>query len=62
MQLREKSAQIKDYPFWEASIDIKKKFFLIRLHSSTFVYTRPHSSSDLSTSVVYTCLRLSTLV
>ena len=23
--------------FWEASIHIQKKFFLIRLHSSTFV-------------------------
>ena len=44
MQLREKSAQIKDYPFWEASINIKKKFFLIRLHLSTFVYTRLHLS------------------
>ena len=29
--------QIKEHPSWEASINIQKKFFLIRLHSSTFV-------------------------
>ena len=42
MLLREKSTQIQEDPSWEASINIKKKFFdsftliYIRLHSSTF--------------------------
>ena len=36
--------QIKEHLSWEASINIKKIFFLIRLLSSTFVYTRLKSS------------------
>ena len=36
--------QIKEHLSWEASINIKKNFFLIRLLSSTFVYTRRKSS------------------
>ena len=67
MLLREKSTQIQEDPSWEASINIKKNF-LIRLHSSTFVFTRLHSSrlfcdrldlsGDLST-LVYIRLDLS---
>ena len=32
--------QIKEHPSWETSINIKKKFFLILLHLSTFIYIR----------------------
>ena len=49
------STQVKEHPFWEASINIKKNYFLIRLHLSTSVYnrlvTRLQSSSDSSTLV-----------
>ena len=52
MILREKPTQIKEHPSWEASINIKKKRFVyISLHSSTLVYIRLNSSSDLFTLV-----------
>ena len=65
MLLKEKSTQIKKHPSWEDSINIKKKFFLICLHSPTFVYTRLHlsrlvynslASSNDSSPLVYICL------
>ena len=46
--------QIKKHLSWEASINIKKIFFWFvctRLHSSTPVYIRLHSSSDSPTLV-----------
>ena len=39
--------QIKEHPSWEASINIKKKIFLIRLDLSTLVYTRLQSSTPI---------------
>ena len=66
------STQVKEHPFWEASVNIKKNFFFgsltlvyICLHSSTFVYNRLDSSSDPSTLVyirLVTCLHSSTFV
>ena len=52
MPLSEKSTQTKQHLSWEASINIK--FFLIRLHSSTFVYNSLHSST-----IFCNCLDLS---
>ena len=66
------STQVKEHPFWEASVNIKKKIFFdsltlvyICLHSSTFVYNRLDSSSGSSTLVyirLVTCLHSSTFV
>ena len=50
--------QIKEHLSWEVSINIKNKFFLIRLHSSTFAYTRLDSSRD-SSQLVYVHLHSS---
>ena len=54
----EKSTQIEEHPSWEASINIKKKFFWFvytRLHSSRLVYNCLDSSSD-SSALVYSRL------
>ena len=60
MVLREKSTKIKEHPSSEISVNIKK-FFLICLHSSRFVYTRLHSSRIVYNRLV-TCLHSSTFV
>ena len=46
MLLKVTSTQIKQNTSWEASINIKKNFFLIHLHSSTIVYIRLEPSSS----------------